>query len=74
MSGTGLAPFSATATGNTVTGVVPVRPSTTTTFCRRRTSATHNFRERPVLDHSGVKITIIDATPSELTYSLEQEH
>jgi len=32
---------------------------------------THNFRARPVLEHSGVRITILDATSSELTYSLE---
>ena len=70
---TGVAPPVLNTTGSGVVGAVPVAPSATTQLLAPYdVPFKHNFVQSPVFEHSGVRITIIKATPSELTYSLSQ--
>ncbi len=73
MSRTGVAPLVLSTTGSGVVGAVPVPPSATTQLLAPYdVPFRHNFVQSPAFEHSGVRITIIKAIPSELTYSLSQ--
>jgi len=73
MSRSGMGFVNLQHTQTSTTGTVIVPPSSTTqALPTYEVQFRHNIREQPVFEHSGIRISIIKTTPTELTYSLSK--
>ena len=73
MSRTGAGFVNLQHTGSFTTGVITAPPSSTTQVLPAYgLEIKHNFRENPLFEHSGIRLSIIRVSPTEITYSLSK--